>query len=702
MTGRLLPILTLAAAVLLGGPAVEAQQRGRSKTRQAWTVDEALRQAKLNPDDAYLQYVALQLARNESRTSNISREIQRLNSRRGRNTGREVELFALFSAAHAMQETLQLDTMRTGEAGLISRAGQPAYETVKIATLEGPQVPSHPWGKMLAAQNVSGSAPEVSPLAMCVPEDQYFVLFGSVEKLLQASELGDLWGAHLFSQTTRSAKSHQASARLKTQLAVQTDPLTRPFYDMVVREAAITGSDLYLRAGTDTTLLFQVKQPQVFRLRMDGFLDAAEKSRPDAVRTTGRTLGIPYVYVGTPDRDIHVYSAYPRPDLHVRSNSKAGLDRVLATVLAKTDDGTPPPAPLGSSTEFKYIRTLMTRGAEEEDGFIYLSDPFIRRIVGAELKLTERRRMLCYNHLRMIGHAAMLHRTQYGETAESLDQLAETGCAPGNFGEDKLRCPDGGRYKLSEDGVYGVCSHHGHARSLVPCREIPVARVTTDEAAEYRRFVTRYSQYWRQFFDPIAVRIQIAPDKYRAETIILPLINNSAYTGLARGLGGEPEPLDALPVPERNIFSLAFRLNKEAVTSGRGRFLPTELFGRGRGDVKWTSADAALAREFVARGVGNQVGLHAYDAPPTFDFNLTGFLGQMLGRSRGGFGGGDEMIYISFLIASLNSPVYVSMPVEDPDVVDRFLDRMDSFLAEVGRAWDEGGFGEGGRAGRTP
>ena len=36
-------------------------------TAQAWTLDEALGQLELNPDDAYLQYVALQLARNERR-----------------------------------------------------------------------------------------------------------------------------------------------------------------------------------------------------------------------------------------------------------------------------------------------------------------------------------------------------------------------------------------------------------------------------------------------------------------------------------------------------------------------------------------------------------------------------------------------------------------------------------------------------------
>jgi len=65
-----------------------------------------------------------------------------------------------------------------------------------------------------------------------------------------------------------------------------------------------------------------------------------------------------------------------RPDLHVRSNSKPALERVLAAVA-----GEKKLARLGDSAEFRYIRTLMPRGVNDEDGLIYLSDPFIRRLV---------------------------------------------------------------------------------------------------------------------------------------------------------------------------------------------------------------------------------------------------------------------------------------------------------------------------------
>ena len=125
-----------------------------------------------------------------------------------------------------------------------------------------------------------------------------------------------------------------------------------------------------------------------------------------------------------------------------------------------------------------------------------------------------------------------------------------------------MTCPDGGKYALSADGSAGVCSHHGHSHYLTPCCEIPVSKVNGEEADEYKVFLADYNQYWRTYFDPIALRLQITPQRYRLETIVLPLIDNSVYTELAKALKGPPEPLDGLPVPKRNIFSVAVRFNK--------------------------------------------------------------------------------------------------------------------------------------------
>ena len=110
--------------------------KARAKTPQAWTLPEALDQLRLNSHDAYVQYVALQLARREKRLESVVREMDELlgtespsdeTDRRG-----QVDLVSLFSGALAVQESLQLDTMRPDGSRPGSRIPIPAGETPDV------------------------------------------------------------------------------------------------------------------------------------------------------------------------------------------------------------------------------------------------------------------------------------------------------------------------------------------------------------------------------------------------------------------------------------------------------------------------------------------------------------------------------------------------------------------------------------------
>ena len=92
----------------------------------------------------------------------------------------------------------------------------------------------------------------------------------------------------------------------------------------------------------------------------------------------------------------------------------------------------------------------------------------------------------------------------------------------------------------------------------------PTAMPLRHDGLSYRfPFHTEKKTY--PYFDPIALRIQVGPERYRIETIVLPLIDNTVYSMLAQATEGPPRPLDALPVPKRNIFSVAVKFNKMAV-----------------------------------------------------------------------------------------------------------------------------------------
>jgi hypothetical protein len=676
------------------------------RTSFAWTADEVRERLAMHPHDAYLQYVLLQLGRRADEDyGDDVRELAGIEpGGRGPSASArdQVDLFGLFTGALAVQESLQLDAMTGGErdhareraarraattgpatrsaARPATAASTPPAPGVDPATLRGPEVKSHPWDQMLG-----GRRPHVSRLSQCVPADFYLVESRSVTKLLDVIDAADASTTRLASQGLGQATDFRTAERVRRQLAVRVEPLLRPFYDAVVDAVAATGSDPFLREGSDVTLLFRLKQPAVFRARMASFLDEAEKATPGARRADGEVAGGPYVSLTSPERDVSVFAADPAPDLHVRSNSRAALERVL---LAMRDSGR---QSLGHTAEFAYVRTLMPPGSAKEDVLVYLSDPFVRQLVGPRVKLTERRRLLCRNQMQMLAHAALMFETEFGRPPASPDELRRGGCLPDDFGRDRLACPDGGTYALSADGHRGVCTVHGRADEMTPCIEVPPAGVTREEGEQYRQFVERYNQYWRTYFDPIAVRVQVTPERLRAETIILPLIDNSVYTRLAQVLGGKPEPLDALPVPARNIFSVALRPNKDELL----KKLPDD---RG-GEVGEALAEGAFGRRanridykaFLERGLGNQVALHVYDAPQTFGLNVPEFLAQLLAGAGGELD--EEFLLFAPLVVSLNSPVYLSAPVRDARVVDEFLAKVDDALAAETRAGGSlGGF----------
>jgi hypothetical protein len=222
---------------------------------------------------------------------------------------------------------------------------------------------------------------------------------------------------------------------------------------------------------------------------------------------------------------------------------------------------------------------------------------------------------------------------------------------------------------------------NGLPSDLIPSAELPLDNVTQQEADEYQQFLDQYNSYWRTFFDPIAIRVKIDGKRYRAETIVLPLINNSIYNAMAATLGGKPQALDKLPVPKGNIFSMLMQLNKDNLmreNEFQGLFRHNLLLGSGA-DLH----DIGIGG-FLRDGLGSQVGLHIYDSNPLFDLNLSSLAGQMFASGTGRFFGNDTL-WITMLAASLNSPVYVSFDIKDRKIVDEFLERLDKELAMLAR-----------------
>lgn len=560
-----------------------------SERPAAWTKGDAIDRLRRSPHDPYLQFVVTQMCIRDGSTGEVGRYLPRAAGPRqiASERNRQINLYSIFSGSLAIQETLQLDTMLDRADGDRPR-GDVQRGTVSLSELEGPHVDSHPWGEMLA-----GREPPISRLAECVPADQLFVRFRSVGRLLEARDRIEPLAGYVTTHSQGATYDGGVIDRLQTQLGLETHGVLKPFYNGGISEIAITASDLYFRDGTDMTVVMRLRHPDTVREIFDHAFAASTTGRAPAMSDEEDYGGVAIRHVRTADRTIDCYAANPTEDLHVRGNSVVGVRRVIDTILDRPHEGQRI-VPLGRTDEFRYIRTLYALDSEQEDGLVYLSDPFVRHLIGAESKLTQRDRLVCGANLRMLGYASLLHRTQTGTAPESIQGLARSVWLGSESHPIGLDCPCGGSYTLVDSGITAVCSHHGRQGAMVACREIPTKSVSEREAAEYRAFVNNYSQYWRTFFDPIAIRVRLEPKETRVETVILPLIDNSIYQGLASVLGGDPELLDGLPVAKRNIFSVAARLDKQTLMRRFGFSVPEPDLPD---DVEVATSNAALRIE---------------------------------------------------------------------------------------------------------
>ena len=149
-------------------------------------------------------------------------------------------------------------------------------------------------------------------------------------------------------------------------------------------------------------MILRVTDAKTFLTGIEPFLREARQEFGDRLRE-GREeyQGIAIQSYVTPQREVSSYRATFGEFVAV-SNSPAGLRRVIDVHLGKRP-------PLADSGDFKYMRTIFKRNDPARDGFAFLSDPFIRQLVGPASKIKEKRRLEGLTSLTMASNAALFH-----------------------------------------------------------------------------------------------------------------------------------------------------------------------------------------------------------------------------------------------------------------------------------------------------
>jgi hypothetical protein len=446
----------------------------------------------------------------------------------------EHRLYEITTGADALAETLQLHRLLQPET-------PPRGErSVALSEVQGVTVPAQPWDRLLA-----GEKPQAEPLAGLVPHDNYYVFFKSIRKFIDFGELLDQWGTSVLRVYEIKSRDGQHRERYERQLCLKSTVLAKTLGPALVKGVAVTGSDPYVREGTDVTVIFHVANRPLFLAAVEGFLQQARKEhrrrlREDREKYHGTTIE---TFV-TPLREVSLHRAVVG-DFVIYANSPVGVRRVLDAHEGRSKR-------LAEASDFRYMRTVFPPDDREEDGFVFLPDAFIRQLTGPASRIKEKRRVEALTSLYMVTSAALFCAWETGKIpADHAAVLAGAGLRPEDVPvpEDKGVRWDSGR-QMAVANVYNTIPF------ATPLIELPIDKVTPAEARDYARFRDEYAKLWRTYFDPIGLRLSLDDRRVRVETHIVPLAASEQYRALRDWAG-----MGKFPFEPRTKAVVDFRLS---------------------------------------------------------------------------------------------------------------------------------------------
>lgn len=332
--------------------------------------------------------------------SNYNRYALEYNDRRDFDR-KDIDLYSVMSGGLAIRESLQLDTIRPAESG---------KRDVDPSKLRGPDVKSHPFNEML-----KGREYKTFPLDRCVPHDFYYIHFSGLSKGLDFFDYLEQVGGAVHQRFTMRTSDFMLKQKIMTQLALRENKEARVFYDSVIAEAAVTGSDPFIIEGSDVTLVFKLKVPALFNTTVAAY----RRSFQDNYRAEKKTVkieGVDAEYMFTADRRINSVLLTLPDGTVIISNSLKAAEIVASTALGKRKC-------MADEPDYRYMRTVYAANGASEDGFVYLSDAFIRRLVSPELRIKEARRMREAMRMTLLEKYVIYFTQLSGTYPSSLDDV---------------------------------------------------------------------------------------------------------------------------------------------------------------------------------------------------------------------------------------------------------------------------------------
>ncbi len=334
--------------------------------------------------------------------------------------------------------------------------------------------------------------PEVSvePIAMRVPQECFYVRFGSYANLLWFQDTLARWGGDLQNLVASRGLDHELNKRFEERLAVKQTALARMFGEAVIGDVAIIGTDMFFHEGAAFGMLFHARQPAMLRTSLT--MTRSEVVRAGAAEErTVEIDGQKVPFLSSPDGRVRSYLVSDG-NFFLATSSLTMARRFLETGKGH--------GALGALPEFRLARREMP--LERNDTlFVYFSQAFFENFGSPHYHVEMARRLQAHADIELV-QLAVLAAAAEGKPGATIEQLVDGGLLPAEFGPR----PDGSRTMLKSDGTVAD-SLRGRYGAFLPVPDTPVEQVTQAEASAVGRFHAFLLEQWGGRYDPLMVAV---------------------------------------------------------------------------------------------------------------------------------------------------------------------------------------------------
>ena len=330
---------------------------------------------------------------------------------------------------------------------------------------------------------------EVEPMSQCVPEECFYLRFGTWQNQLWLQKLMEEFGGDLSRMIQVRGFKYKIQSKFLNQLAIQSNEWDRLFGGNLIDDVAVIGTDTYFDDGSAVGVMLHAKNSK----RLKSNLTSKRKKFADnepAVSIKEIKFGDDTIeFLTSPDNRYRSFYAVSG-DCHLMTTSLLIAQRFLQ---AGRGIGS-----LADSAEYRFARYNMP--LEREDTiFVYLSTRFFQQLLTPQYQIELRRRNRIVTDI-MLLEMAKLAAVNEGNNLD-VPGLIQAGYLPVGFGYR----PDGGRFETVKD--HWVDSIRGRRGFFAPIPDLPLKSVTTEEVNWFQERAQFFSKSISSL-DPMLIAIK--------------------------------------------------------------------------------------------------------------------------------------------------------------------------------------------------